>query len=132
MTPRARSIPGVFPSGASVRLAVTVAACGALSAPARGRQGWTLAWHDEFDGAALDATKWIRETGGDGWGNNELEFYTDRPENARVEDGMPVIEAPPEPTGTRAYSSAPIRTTALHQGARRDRRLETTLLISRG
>ena len=132
MTPRARFIPRVFLSGASVRLAVTVAACGALSVPAAGRQGWTLAWHDEFAGAALDATKWIRETGGDGWGNNELEFYTDRPENARVEDGMLVIEAHREPTGTRAYSSARIRTDALNGGAWRYGRIEARIRIPRG
>src|SRR3989442_29045 len=44
---------------------------------------WRRVWHDEFDGTALDTTKWVRETGGNGWGNGELEFYTNRSENAR-------------------------------------------------
>ena len=54
---------------------------------------WRLVCHDEFDGAALDTTKWARETGGTGWGNGELEFYTNRVENARLENGFLVIEA---------------------------------------
>jgi len=35
-------------------------------------------WHDEFDNTALDGGKWVRQTGGGGWRNGELEFYTDR------------------------------------------------------
>ena len=31
---------------------------------------WTLDWSDEFDGATLDSSKWVAETGGHGWGNN--------------------------------------------------------------
>src|SRR5690349_8419021 len=45
---------------------------------------WTLVWSDEFDGAAgspFDATKWGAELGGNGWGNQEREYYTTRPEN---------------------------------------------------
>lgn len=55
--------------------------------------GWALHWSDEFDGAALDRAKWTFETGGHGFGNNEPQYYTDRPENLRVEQGMLVIEA---------------------------------------
>lgn len=39
----------------------------------------TLTWSDEFNGAAgapVDNTKWTSDVGGDGWGNNELEYYT--------------------------------------------------------
>ena len=37
---------------------------------------WTLIWSDEFNENKLDDTKWIQETGGNGWGNNESQFYT--------------------------------------------------------
>lgn len=49
---------------------------------------WTLVWSDEFDGAAgspIDSTKWTAEVGGHGWGNNELEYYTARTENASMD-----------------------------------------------
>jgi len=58
--------------------------------------GWTLTWSDEFDGAngsAVDASKWRYDTGGSGWGNNELEYYTSGTENAVVENGNLVITA---------------------------------------
>jgi len=54
--------------------------------------GWVLDWSDEFDGPVLDRTKWVPETGGNGWGNDELEFYTARPENVRVDGGNLVID----------------------------------------
>ena len=56
---------------------------------------WKLVWSDEFDGTALNTANWSPEigTGTDGWGNQEAQFYTDRPENLRVEDGNLVIEA---------------------------------------
>lgn len=57
---------------------------------------WVLAWHDEFNGpngSPPDARKWLIETGGNGWGNGELETYTSRPENIRQEHGHLVIEA---------------------------------------
>ena len=49
---------------------------------------WQLVWHDEFDEPALDTTIWAQETGGDGWGNAELEYYTDHGANTRVESGQ--------------------------------------------
>lgn len=75
---------------------------------------WNLAWSDEFDGAngsRPDPSKWKFEVGGNGWGNHELEYYTDRPENSRMEDGKLIIEARREDyTGKdgvmRQYTSA--------------------------
>jgi len=80
------------------------------------RPGWTLAWHDEFDGTELDLKNWTFDIGGGGWGNQEWEAYTDRPENVRVEAGMLVIEARREEEliGGREYSSARIKTQGLH------------------
>ena len=57
------------------------------------REGWEIIWQDEFDGEQLDPEKWTMEIGGHGWGNNEKQFYVDRPENVRLEDGHLVIEA---------------------------------------
>jgi beta-glucanase (GH16 family) len=54
---------------------------------------WQLIWADEFNGAALNTSEWTFQTGCNGWGNNELECYTDnRRENARVEAGHLVID----------------------------------------
>jgi beta-glucanase (GH16 family) len=52
--------------------------------------GWSLVWADEFDGAAgspVDPAIWRPELGGHGWGNHELQYYTDSVENAAL-DGV--------------------------------------------
>jgi beta-glucanase (GH16 family) len=79
---------------------------------------WALVWKDEFEGSngsAPDSSKWIIETGGDGWGNHELEYYTSRLQNAQVQNGSLVITAFKETyTGsdgvTRKYTSARMKT----------------------
>jgi beta-glucanase (GH16 family) len=67
-----------------------------------------LVWADEFDYEGLpDSTRWGYDVGGHGWGNGELQYYTeDRAENARVEEGHLTIEAHREPLGGRTYTSA--------------------------
>jgi len=58
------------------------------AAPARAQTGWTLAWSDEFNGPAgspVDTTRWTFDVGGGGWGNNELEYYTDSTRNASAD-----------------------------------------------
>ena len=40
-------------------------------------QCWNLVWQDEFEGSTLDLAKWEYQTGGGGWGNNELQYYTE-------------------------------------------------------
>lgn len=76
--------------------------------------GWKLVWSDEFEGAQLDYSKWELEVNAFGGGNHELQMYTDRKENVRVEDGHLVIEARkdrPDILGTvREYSSGRLRT----------------------
>jgi beta-glucanase (GH16 family) len=82
---------------------------------------WTLVWSDEFsgpDGSHPDSAKWAYDLGGKGWGNRELETYTNRLENARVEKGNLVITARKEaytgPDGvTRDYTSARLKTQGL-------------------
>ena len=74
---------------------------------------WTLVWSDEFkqaDGTPPDPAKWGCETGGNGWGNNELEYYTARTNNARIEDGQLVIEALKEDFRGRKFTSARLLT----------------------
>jgi beta-glucanase (GH16 family) len=67
-----------------------------------------LVWSDEFNSTGLpDANKWNYDVGGHGWGNNELQFYTEkRQENARVENGNLVIEARKESWQGKDYTSA--------------------------
>jgi beta-glucanase (GH16 family) len=67
-----------------------------------------LVWSDEFNYQGLpDSAKWNYDVGGHGWGNQELQYYTFREtKNARVENGLLIIEALKEKTGTNEYSSA--------------------------
>jgi beta-glucanase (GH16 family) len=67
-----------------------------------------LVWSDEFNYKGLpDSTKWNYDVGGHGWGNNELQYYTSKElKNARVENGLLIIEAIKEKTGNNEYSSA--------------------------
>src|ERR1051325_1403084 len=79
---------------------------------------WKLVWSDEFSGligSAPNAANWAYDLGGNGWGNNELEAYTDRRANSRIENGNLVIEAIKEKfTGKdgkeRNYTSARLKT----------------------
>lgn len=73
----------------------------------------TLIWSDEFNGSTIDTSNWTYDLGNSGWGNNELENYTNRPENARIENGMLVIEARRENLGGSSYTSARLKTQGL-------------------
>jgi beta-glucanase (GH16 family) len=56
--------------------------------------GWKLTWSDEFNGRGeADPTKWVNEVGGQGWGNQELEYYTAGSTNAVQSGGNLVISA---------------------------------------
>ena len=70
--------------------------------------GWVCIWADEFEGDEIDRSKWNFETGGHGWGNNELQYY--REENASIVDGKLVITAKNESFGGRQYTSARMTT----------------------
>ncbi len=70
------------------------------------RQGWTLTWQDEFDGPQINTDFWTHETGGNGWGNAELQYYTNFPTNAFIEEGMLVIQALNENHRGKLYTSA--------------------------
>ena len=82
------------------------------SAPSTGK--WELVWSDEFNASALDPSKWVVDTGGEGWGNHELEYYTARPQNVTTRRGKLVITALREKyTGSdqvsREYTSARLK-----------------------
>lgn len=95
------------PTARNTFLAATSAAAGLASAQ-------TLLWSDEFD--TFDTNTWEALTGDGsqfgipGWGNNELQWYTGRAENVRVENGELIITAKRDNIGGKFYSSARIRT----------------------
>jgi beta-glucanase (GH16 family) len=103
-------------TGTSESGPVDASATGAIS-------GWKLTWSDEFngpDGSAVDPTKWKHDVGGTGWGNNELEYYTDGTQNAVVQGGYLVITATKQGAsqyhcsyGTCQYTSARLLTQGL-------------------
>jgi hypothetical protein len=79
---------------------------------------WILVWSDEFNGpngSGVDGSKWTLEVNGDGGGNHELQYYTNRPQNVHIQDGNLMIEVRQEKyTGadrvTRNYTSARLET----------------------
>lgn len=84
-------------------------------------KGWKLVWNDEFDGAAIDRNKWDFDIGNGffdykshtwvpGWGNEELQYYTDSPDNAFVKDGALHIRAIKESLHGCGYTSARLKT----------------------
>ena len=81
--------------------------------PVASEDGWELVWQDEFDGDEVNAENWTYDIGGWGWGNGEAQYYTSRPENARVEDGLLVIEARQEKFEDSYYTSARLLTQGL-------------------
>jgi beta-glucanase (GH16 family) len=96
-----------------------ISVCAAAQGVAQSdRAGWNLVWSDEFNpanGSSVDSSKWVAESGGNGWGNQELEYYTTRPQNAFEEDGNLVIKVLEEKyTGadgvTRNFTSARLKT----------------------
>lgn len=106
-----------------------------LPAAASG-QTWQLVWTDDFETDTLDATKWSYQIGTgaseglNSWGNNELQYYTDRDENIFLEDGMLHIVARQEQFSNRNYTSARIRT--IHNGDWRYGKFEIRAKMPKG
>lgn len=94
------------------------------------RAGWRLVWQDEFDGPGIDDTQWSHQVGDHGWGNRELQRYTDRPENAYIQDGHLVIEARREAHRARRFTSA--RLTTRNSFAFRYGRIEARIRVPKG
>jgi beta-glucanase (GH16 family) len=67
---------------------------------------WAMIWNDEFDASEIDRTKWNHVIAGGGFGNNELQYYTDLPENSFVQDSCLVIQALKRAYKGQYYTSA--------------------------
>jgi beta-glucanase (GH16 family) len=129
--------------GASVAIGVIVwvVACGGAerqpTAPSSSGT-WQLVWSDEFngpDGSPPDPDKWVFDVGGGGWGNNELQSYTDRRQNSVVRDGILAIRAAKESFAgrdgiRREYTSARLKT--LGRFSRAYGRFEARIRVPRG
>ncbi len=86
----------------------------AACAPSADAQTWYLVWSDEFNGTTVDRNNWNFEVGGGGWGNNELEYYTNG-NNASIQNGALVIEARQENVGGMNYTSSRMTTKSKHE-----------------
>src|SRR5882757_8226121 len=129
---RAGKVSGIF-----LRLAGLVTMLASVNAPASTNivapPGWRLVWSDEFnqpDGSAPNPVNWSYDTGGLGWGNKELQYYTLRTNNSRIEDGKLIIEAHREAFDGRHYTSARLLT--LGKASWTYGRVEARIKISRG
>jgi len=99
---------------------------------------WKLVWSDEFNGSngsTVDSSKWVSETGGGGWGNNELEYYTNRIQNAWQQDGNLLIKVLQEKYKgadgvSRNFTSARLKT--LGKFSQTYGRFEARMKIPRG
>jgi len=111
----ARGLLNTLVRGKRLLLPLTVGAMLLLSS-STARGDWTNVWSDEFNGTSVDTSKWTYDTKHNGgWGNNELEYYTSRTNNAYVTNGFLHIRAQQEVTndvdeGTFYYTSARMKT----------------------
>jgi beta-glucanase (GH16 family) len=69
---------------------------------------WVMVWSDEFESTTLDNSKWNFDIGGNGWGNNESQYYTNSPTNFSIAGGEATITAREEQFGTNDYTSSKI------------------------
>lgn len=89
--------------------------CDSKSSGSEDDKDWKLIWQDEFDGVSLNPAYWNFETGNgyhsnDGWGNNELQYYTGFNKNLSVNEGFLRITAIKENYNGFNYTSARIQT----------------------
>jgi beta-glucanase (GH16 family) len=113
-----------------VALLITLMGCKADDFQKLEPRNWALVWSDEFNGAAgtlPDASKWTYDlgTGQDGWGNQELQSYTNSPNNVSMDgDGNLVLTAI---RAGNSFTSARIKTQGLFEQAygRFEARLKT-------
>lgn len=71
---------------------------------------WDLQWHEDFSvNGAPNTDHWNYQTGGGGWGNNEVQYYTNG-ENVKIEDGLLKLEARKEQRGSNTFTSTRMNT----------------------
>ena len=134
MTRRSRWTAGIL---ALASIAVTVVACGGdTSGPTDSgpeASEWRLVWSDEFEGPAgqlPDPANWRFDIGTD-WGNAQLEYDTDRPENVSLDgEGNLAITARRERFRGQEYTSGRITTQDLFE--RNGGRFEARIRLPRG
>jgi beta-glucanase (GH16 family) len=100
------------PAAHTLRPMRVVASLLFLALPLLSASNWKLVWSDEFNGPANsppDPTKWIYDLGAGGWGNQELETYTDNPENV-FQDGSGHLVIRAVKTASGGFTSARIKT----------------------
>lgn len=97
----------------------------------------TPVFADEFNGSAVDASKWQLQTGDGcsygicGWGNSELQSY--QTANAAVSNGLLTITAKKQRVGSKAYTSARLRTLNMPAGGQwRHGRFEARMKTPKG
>lgn len=77
-----------------------------------GQSLWKLEWQDEFNGEGLpDSNYWSYDVGGNGWGNNELQYYTKADtSNVKLTNGYLLLKAKKEDKEGRKYTSVRLHT----------------------
>jgi beta-glucanase (GH16 family) len=104
-------------------IAVALGACKQEAVQTLPQRNWVLTWSDEFNGTAgtaPDNTKWVFDigTGINGWGNSELQYYTNRSNNIQQDgNGNLVITARSESFAGSGFTSARIKTKGLFSQA---------------
>ncbi len=96
---------------------------------------WTLVWQDDFNGDVLDAEKWTPIIGDGcpnlcGFGNNELQYYTDEEANLKVSDGVLKLVAHQQAYDDSAYTSAKL--VSKHKGDWKYGRVEVLAKLPEG
>lgn len=112
-----KAVTAVCMSALAVCAASVVANLSTIEVSAAKNSRYQLVWSDEFNGTELNTENWTYEIGNSGsdgnnpgWGNKELEYYTDRPENISVSNGTLKITAIEEKYEGCNYTSARIKT----------------------
>ena len=107
----------------SLLLAVAVVASWPQLSPGAAANYPYMSWQDEFDGTSVESARWAFDIGTGtqygltGWGNNELQYYTNRSQNASVSNGTLKITALKENYGGQSYTSARLKTQGLFSQA---------------
>ena len=100
---------------------------------------YNLVWSDEFDGTEIDPSKWSYDIGDGcdrgicGWGNNELQYYTDRSENSFISNGKLIIRAEREtPNYLNEYGYTSARMVTKNKGDWRYGRMDVRAKLPTG
>ena len=107
----------------SLLLAAAVVASWPQLSPGAAANYPYMSWQDEFDGTSVESARWAFDIGTGtqygltGWGNNELQYYTNRSQNASVSNGTLKITALKENYGGQSYTSARLKTQGLFSQA---------------